>query len=197
MSIPRLVDSTKLFFNGELNPTAQATQEADPVSLANSALSPTNEESSLGTDGSVRRRSVLLVEDDADAREMLAIVLSDAGCEVRTASDGKAALDVAMAHRLDLIVTDVAMPRMDGIQMVHLLRQLPATRNIPVIVLTGQAVADVPARAQAAGCTIVLSKPCPPDYLVSVINQLIGSRVDDPARTTKVDTYAGDERRRN
>jgi two-component system chemotaxis response regulator CheY len=124
-------------------------------------------------------RAVLVVEDDGDAREMLAIVLADAGFQVRTAADGRAGLDVAASQHVDLVITDLAMPRMDGIQMLLQLRQRAETRDIPVIVVTGQAVADFPARAHAAGCTAVLSKPCCPDYLVSVINHYIDLKQDN------------------
>jgi two-component system chemotaxis response regulator CheY len=148
-----------------------------------------------GNGRAVRRRSVLLVEDDADSREMLAIVLMAAGCQVWTAADGRAALDTAAAHPIDLVITDFAMPRMDGIQMVRQLRMQPANSTVPVIVVTGQAVADVPDNAHAAGCTTVLSKPCCPDYLMSVVNQYIGTRRDDRPSATRQDEYRGRERR--
>jgi CheY-like chemotaxis protein len=116
---------------------------------------------------------VLVVDDDRDARELLAIVLASAGFRVRTATDGKAGLESAAAEPVDLIITDVAMPRMDGIQMVQQLRGRSETRHIPIIVVTGQAVADIPAKAHAAGCTAILSKPCFPDYLISVVTEYI------------------------
>jgi two-component system chemotaxis response regulator CheY len=141
------------------------------------------------------RRAVLLVEDDDDAREMTALALTAAGCEVWAAADGEAGLELAAAHRVDLIITDIAMPRMDGIQMVQLLRQSPSTKETPVIAVTGQAVADVPAQAQAAGCTTVLSKPCSPDDLIAVINQHIGRRRDDGLLTPQPIAYHGRERR--
>jgi CheY-like chemotaxis protein len=143
-----------------------------------------------------RRRSVLVVEDDEDARELLVIILTAAGCQVSTAADGRAGLEAASTKGIDLVVTDIAMPRMDGIQMVRQLRQRPATRDIPVIAFTGQAVADIPALAQAAGCDCVLSKPCCPDDVMSVINQYIGSRRSDRSRSTQRDQYRGHDRRR-
>ena len=79
--------------------------------------------------------------------------------------------------------------------MVQLLRQLPSLKEIPVIAVTGQAVADIPAQAQAAGCTTVLSKPCCPDYLIAVINQHIGRRRDDRLLTPEPVAYHGRERR--
>jgi CheY-like chemotaxis protein len=141
------------------------------------------------------RRAVLLVEDDDDAREMMALALTAAGCEVWAAADGAAGLQLAAAHEVDLIITDIAMPRMDGIQMVQLLRQSPSTREIPVIAVTGQAVADIPAQAQAAGCTAVLSKPCCPDHLIAVLNQHIGRRHDDRLLAPEPIAYHGRERR--
>jgi CheY-like chemotaxis protein len=143
-----------------------------------------------------RRRSVLLVEDDPDAREMLAIVLAAAGCSVQTAIDGRSGLEIAATQHLDLVITDIAMPRMDGIQMVEQLRQTSTNRLVPVIALSGQAVADVPAKAHAAGCTEVLSKPCCPDYLLSVINQYIGTRATDRSVVQEPRQYSGKERRR-
>lgn len=145
----------------------------------------------------VARRVVLVVEDDADAREMLAIILGAAGCQVRTAADGNAGLEAVEKHRVDLVVTDIAMPRMDGIQMVEQLRQKPAMKEVPVIAVTGQAVADVPAKARAAGCNLVLSKPCCPDHLVSIVNQHIGRRREDRMPAAGRHHYSGHDRRRS
>lgn len=137
-----------------------------------------------------------MVEDDEDARELLAIILGAAGCQVWTASDGRAGLEAAAKVTPDLVLTDIAMPHMDGIQMVRQLRERAATRDIPVIAYTGQAVADIPARAHAAGCNLVLSKPCCPEDLVAVINQHIGTRRGDRLRSSGRDHYPGRDRRR-
>ena len=126
-----------------------------------------------------RGRDVLIVDDDADARELFAFVLRDAGAHVVTVDSGEAAVRAALALHPDLIMTDLAMPRMDGLEVIRRLRQQEPTKGIPVVAVTGQALADFPEQAEAAGCNAVLEKPCPPDALVQTMNRHIGRRAGD------------------
>jgi CheY-like chemotaxis protein len=154
-------------------------------------------ESAASTEDIGRGRRVLIVEDDPDARELLTLVLANAGADVRTAADGQIGLRVAEECRPDVVVTDLAMPRMDGLEMVRQLRQRVPTQKTPVIVVTGQAVGDTPTKAQAVGCTELLTKPCDLDHLVEVVNRYAGRRQSDRGETRAApEPYASHERRR-
>jgi CheY-like chemotaxis protein len=124
-------------------------------------------------------RDILIVDDDRDARELFSIVLEDAGATVAIAEDGESGLRAALEWTPDLVVTDIAMPRMDGLHMVRQLRQRELTRRIPIVAVTGNAVADVPEMARQAGCSEVVPKPCSPETLIDLINRHIGRREGD------------------
>jgi two-component system, cell cycle response regulator DivK len=110
---------------------------------------------------------------------LFTFVLEDAGATVALAEDGVTGLRAALERQPDLVLTDIAMPRMDGINMVRRLREQECTRTIPVVAITGHVVADLPERAREAGCAEVVSKPCSPDALVNLVNRYIGRRADD------------------
>jgi CheY-like chemotaxis protein len=124
----------------------------------------------------VESRYALVVDDDPDARELFMMFLEHAGAQVASARDGVDALAAAHAHPPDVVVTDLAMPRMDGLELAHRLRADPATRHVPIIAVTGHAVMDVPRRARQAGCDAVLVKPCGPDELISTVRRFVGGR---------------------
>ena len=134
-------------------------------------------------------RDVLIVEDDPDVRELVAFVLRDAGARVVAVDSGEAGVRAAASFHPDLVVTDISMPRMDGIEMVRRLRCHKRTKDIPVVVLTGNTVADIPGKALGVGCNDVLAKPCEPDALVRTVNRHIGRRRDD--RSTSATTDCG------
>jgi two-component system cell cycle response regulator DivK len=144
-------------------------------------------------------RKVLIVDDDRDARELFTFVLEDAGATVALAEDGVTGLRAALERQPDLVLTDIAMPRMDGINMVRRLREQECTRTIPVVAVTGHVVADLPEQARRAGCAEVVSKPCSPDALVTLVNRYIGRRAGDrhPARQSLPRQRSVDRRRRS
>lgn len=142
---------------------------------------------------------ILIVDDDRDARELFSFVLEEAGATVAVAEDGESGLRTALARPPDLVVTDIEMPRMDGIHMIRRLREQEPTRNIPVVAVTGQVVADLPERARQAGCTEIVPKPCLPETLVHLVNHYIGRREGDRSPTSSHHTPLGtvDRRRRS
>jgi len=115
--------------------------------------------------------SVLVVDDDRDARAMYRLYLMHAGCKVRTARDGHAAIAKANNWTPDVIVMDLAMPRLDGWTASRWLKSSPATAHIPIIALSAAPVAREDARA--AGCDGFLAKPCQPDRLWWEIRALL------------------------
>lgn len=120
---------------------------------------------------------VLLVDDDRQCREMYAAFLRGAGFEVAEAHNGHQALAKAMDHAPSIIVTDLALPGLDGYQLARRLRQPSQTGAVPIIAITGHGgFMDDTARALNAGCDAVLTKPCLPDRLLEEIERLLSGR---------------------
>ena len=116
---------------------------------------------------------VLLGDDSEDNREVYAQYLTISGFRVEQAVDGVEAVEKAARSRPDVIVMDLAMPRLDGWEATRRIKGAPATSTIPVIALTGNADSDSKRRTQDVGCSGFLTKPCPPDVLVSEIRRLL------------------------
>lgn len=116
---------------------------------------------------------VLLVEDDPDTREMYATFLISVGYRVAQAANGVAALDVARRQCPDIVITDLAMPLMDGFHLTRELRARSATRSVPIIAVTGQGVPSTPALACEAGCCCLFTKPFVPDCLLDAIRSML------------------------
>jgi two-component system cell cycle response regulator DivK len=122
------------------------------------------------------RRTVLVVDDAPDPREMYGSYLGYRGFGVLTAPDGDAAVETALAQVPDVIVMDLAMPRLNGISAVHRLKLHPRTRNIPVIILTGYAFRAIQQGALEAGADVFLTKPCLPEDLERHVQHLLERR---------------------
>jgi two-component system, cell cycle response regulator DivK len=136
----------------------------------------------FGTTGSTAERTdrrgdsapvVLLVEDYADCREMYAACLTLAGFRVLKARDGIEALQLAATSPPDLVLMDLGLPVMDGIETARRLKSHMATRDIPVIALTAQSITE-PDRLRAAGFAGLMTKPCLPDDLAEVVWRTLG-----------------------
>jgi CheY-like chemotaxis protein len=117
---------------------------------------------------------VLVVDDHADARELYVLYLRHAGIRAATAVDGADALVKARDLMPDVIVMDVMMPGITGIEAMQLLRADAKTRQIPVVVLTASHDEDTRRAALDAGCDCFLTKPCPPEELAAVIRRVVG-----------------------
>ncbi|MBW6438784.1 response regulator [Actinoplanes hulinensis] len=110
--------------------------------------------------------NVLVVDDEPDLRFLHRRILGRAGHEVTEASDGSAALDSVHATPPDLVVTDVMMPIMDGIELIHRLRTDPATASIPILAISG----DWHLVTEA---DIALAKPCLGRDLLAAADELL------------------------
>lgn len=102
---------------------------------------------------------ILVIDDYAAILVMLEMMLAEAGHEVRTACSGVAGLEVAERWRPDLVLLDVDMPEMDGVSVCHELKRVDATRNIPVLLMSGRFGPDLSERARKAGARGVMPKP--------------------------------------
>ena len=105
------------------------------------------------------RERILVVDDDANIRSLLTVLLEDEGYQVLTAGDGEAAITTATAEHPDLILLDIRMPKMDGLQVCDKLRTNPETHGIPVIFLTGFNTHDRLELAMEMGGDDFLGKP--------------------------------------
>ena len=120
-----------------------------------------------------KNRLVLVVDDFEDNRSMYAAYLTYSGYDVLEAADGREAVEVASLKLPDVIVMDLSLPVMDGWEATRRLKADERTRHIPIIVLTGHAVAGQARDARKAGCDAFLAKPCLPEMLVEKVQELL------------------------
>jgi two-component system chemotaxis response regulator CheY len=117
--------------------------------------------------------TILAVDDSASMRQMVSFTLKHAGYEVIEAADGVDALEYARNNAVNLVLTDVNMPRMDGITLVRELRQLAAYKFTPMLVLTTEAGPEKKMQGKPAGATGWLVKPFNPDKLLATIAKVL------------------------
>jgi CheY-like chemotaxis protein len=125
----------------------------------------------------LRGLRVLVVEDDADEREITAALLGAAGADVRSAGTAADALATLAWWWPDVLLSDIGLPGGDGYQLLEAVRSTPRGRGLPAAAVTGQTGADDRRRALRAGFRAHLPKPVDPDRLVSVV-----AGIADPAR---------------
>lgn len=116
---------------------------------------------------------ILIVDDSATMRQMVAFTLVEAGHQVHEAASGEAAIDWVATETPDLVITDVNMPGMNGIELVKNLRSLVPTKNKPILVLTTEDAPEVKARGRAAGATGWIVKPFDPQALLNVLPRVL------------------------
>ena len=119
---------------------------------------------------------VLVVDDFEDNRAMYAEYLAFSGFEVEQAGDGDEAVLMTQRLRPDIVVMDLSLPVLDGWEATRRLKADARTRDIPVIALTGHALAGHSRGAKEAGCDAFLAKPCLPDKLVEKVEELLGKK---------------------
>jgi len=117
--------------------------------------------------------TILLVDDSASMREMVSFTLREAGHDVSEGEDGVIALDFAKGKAVDLVITDVNMPNMDGITLTAELRKLPDYKFIPILILTTETGTVKKEQGKVAGATGWIEKPFDPDNLLSTVNRVL------------------------
>jgi two-component system cell cycle response regulator DivK len=138
-----------------------------------------------GTNTGDVRPLVLVVEDYQDAREMYAAYLAFSGFRVAEATNGIEAIEKAQELIPDIILMDLALPRMDGWEATRRLKLDERTKHIPIVALTGHALAGHAEGARQAGCDAFVTKPCLPDALVAEIQRMLATRAArEPAKRT-------------
>lgn len=119
-----------------------------------------------------KKRRALVVDDVADVTEMLSVLLTHAGYEVRTASSAAAALSSAKQNQFDVIISDIGMPQMNGYELARAVREIPGYELVPMVALTGYSKFDDRQRSLDAGFNAHLTKPIEPRELLDLIDQL-------------------------
>lgn len=117
-------------------------------------------------------KKVLAVDDSKTMRDMVSFTLSGAGFDVVLAEDGKHALTVLGDQPIDLIITDVNMPNMNGIELVEALRAKTVYKTVPILILTTESDDSIKNKGRAAGATGWIVKPFVPDKLLKVVSKV-------------------------
>jgi two-component system chemotaxis response regulator CheY len=117
--------------------------------------------------------SILAVDDSASMRQMVSFTLKSAGYRVIEAVDGQDAFEKARGEKIDLVLADQNMPRMDGITLVKSLRALRPYAATPILILTTESSDEMKMKGKAAGATGWLVKPFDPVKLVEVVQKVI------------------------
>ncbi|MFC1684327.1 response regulator [Pseudomonadota bacterium] len=117
---------------------------------------------------------IMAVDDSASMLQMVAFTLKGAGYEVVEASDGVQALNLAKQKAVNLVITDVNMPNMDGISLIKELRALPTYKFTPLLMLTTESSPEKKQEGKAAGATGWIVKPFNPDQLLATVKKVLG-----------------------
>lgn len=117
--------------------------------------------------------TILLVDDSTSMREMVSFTLREAGHEVSEAEDGVEALEYAKKTSVNLVITDVNMPNMDGITLTSELRTLDSYKFIPILILTTETGTAKKEQGKVAGATGWIEKPFDPDHLIATVNKVL------------------------
>jgi len=131
------------------------------------------------------RPCVLLVDDYPDAREMYSEYLQYSGFDVIEAGNGIEALQQAIDREPDIILMDLSLPVMDGWEATRRLKADRRTARIPVVALTGHALAGISEGARRAGCDAFVTKPCLPEDLVKEIRKVLEQPSSSTSKKTR------------
>lgn len=119
-------------------------------------------------------KRILVIDDQEDERAIQTAMLGHLGYRVSAASDGETGLRLARESPPDLVLLDIAMPRLDGFTVCRTLKDDPRTADVPVVFFTASVVGDLEERAQEAGATEIMLKPLDPHQVAERVRSLIG-----------------------
>lgn len=119
-------------------------------------------------------RHVMTVDDSKTMRDMVAFTLRGAGFQVSEAEDGQKALQALRATSVDLVITDLNMPKLDGVGLIRALRADPKHRAVPILMLTTETDSAKKAEGRGAGATGWLVKPFNPEKLIELVRRVCG-----------------------
>jgi len=117
--------------------------------------------------------TILIIENEVSNRLLVERVLSTRGYHCLSAANGREALDLLDSESVDLILTDLSMPVMDGYRTTQHIRSRPELAHVPIVAVTAYALSDENQAALRAGCTEYLTKPFKPRQLLDVVERLL------------------------
>ena len=120
-----------------------------------------------------RQPTILIIENEVSNRLLIERVLSTRGYRCISASNGQEALNILDREYVDLILTDLSMPVLDGYRTTQLIRERPALANVPIVAVTAYALNDENEAAMQIGCNEYLTKPFKPRQLLEVVDRLL------------------------
>ena len=165
--------------------SADLTRRLSPRRPGSSAFAERRSDTGRDTSGTKERPLTILVVDDvSDTRRMYAGYFEFVGARVVTARDGVEALQAVYHHRPDVVLLDLAMPRMTGHEVLESLRRDPRLRELRVIAITGHVTPESRDTAIRAGADLYLTKPCLPHSVFNFIVQLLRRDADSGPRTS-------------
>jgi two-component system, chemotaxis family, chemotaxis protein CheY len=118
-------------------------------------------------------KTIMIVDDSASLRQVVGIALRGAGYDVIEACDGKDALSKLTGQKVHLMISDVNMPNMDGISLVKAVKQMPAYKFTPIVMLTTESADGKKKEGQEAGAKAWVLKPFKPEQMVNVVQKLV------------------------
>ena len=118
-------------------------------------------------------QKILIVDDSASMRQLVAFTLKDSGYEVVEAPDGAEAVKVSEQHKVDMVVTDLNMPNLDGIELIRTLRGRADYRFTPIVMLTTESQESKKAEGKQAGASGWIGKPFTPEQLLNVVKKCL------------------------
>ncbi|ABQ27166.1 response regulator [Geotalea uraniireducens] len=119
-------------------------------------------------------KTIMTADDSASVRQMVSFTLKQSGYEVIEAVDGKDALQKLGGQKVDMLITDLNMPNLDGIGLIKGARAIPACKFIPIVMLTTESQDCKKQEGKAAGATGWIVKPFKPEQLLSVVKKVLG-----------------------
>lgn len=117
---------------------------------------------------------IMTVDDSASVRQMVGFTLKNAGYTVLEACDGQDALAKVNGSSVHMVITDLNMPNLDGIGLIRALREKPALKFVPIVMLTTESQGEKKAEGKAAGATGWIVKPFKPEQLLAVVKKVLG-----------------------
>ena len=169
--------------SSEVQPAIEAPSEVQPAietASASSVEQPAPETALDGealneqTNGDVMPKTILTIDDSRTMRDMLKMALGGAGFTVVQAVDGEDGLNALAQQPVDLIITDINMPKLDGFGVIRAVRNDPQYNSTPILVLSTEGEQESKDIAKDAGATGWIVKPFDPDGLVSIVNKVCG-----------------------
>jgi two-component system, chemotaxis family, chemotaxis protein CheY len=119
-------------------------------------------------------KTIMTVDDSASVRQMVSFTLRDAGYQVVEAVDGKDALSKLGGVPVQMIITDLNMPNMDGIELIRNVRRDSSSKFVPIIMLTTESQAEKKQEGKSAGATGWIVKPFKSEQLLAVVKKVLG-----------------------